>query len=85
MSEIEAYTSGVDSPLTTGEVADFSAGNHDFTIRPRALNCSADGVLVVDMGDLVEQQITVVAGMNPYRVTRIYNAGSDALTVVGMW
>ena len=84
MSKTEAYTTGVEGPLTTGEVADFALTDYTFIDRPRALNCSAAGVLVVDLGDLVEEAITVTAGINPYRVTKIYTAGSDALTVVGM-
>lgn len=78
-------TYGDSSPLASGEVADFSAVNYNFTVVPRALNCSAAGVLRVDMGALVDQPITVVAGINPYRVTRIYNAGSAAITVIGMF
>ena len=84
-SHFEADRSGVSAPLANGEVAVFAAVDHDFAVRPRALNCSAAGVLVVDMGDLTGQAIAVVAGLNPYRVTRIYNAGSTAMTVVGMW
>ena len=75
----------MDDPLETGQLANFSAGNYNFPIRPRALNCSAAGVLRVDMGALTNQAITVVAGLNPYRVTRIYNSGSTVMTVVGMW
>jgi hypothetical protein len=75
----------LESPLTTGQLANFSSGNYDFPILPRALNCSAAGTLVVDMGSLTNQAIAVVAGLNPYRVTRIYNSGSTAMAVVGMW
>ena len=71
-------------PLANGELADFGAGAHTFANLPRALNCSAEGSLVVDMGTLEEQAIHVVAGLNPYRVSKIY-ASSDAITVVGMW
>jgi hypothetical protein len=75
----------LESPLTSGEAADFSAADYTFEQLPRALNCSAEGTLVVDMGALVQESIHVVAGLNPYRVHKIYNSGSTAMTVVGMW
>ena len=86
MGDKFGFTSaGLESPLESGELADYSAGDHAFTMTPRALNCSAAGSLSVDMGDLTAQAIYVVAGLNPYRVTKIYNSGSTAMTVIGMW
>lgn len=84
------FRKGLDSPLTTGEVAAYSSvtsppTDHEFATLPRALNCSAAGVLKVDLGALTNQSITVVAGLNPYRVSKIYHTGSAAMTVVGMW
>ena len=72
-------------PGSRAEVADYSAGNHNFSFTPRYLKCSDDGVLKVDMekgGTNIS--LPVVAGVNPERVTRIYNTGSDVMTVVGI-
>jgi hypothetical protein len=80
-----AYFKRMDDPLDSGEVVDYGSEDHVFTQVPRALNCSAAGTLVVDMSGLTAQAIYVVAGLNPYRVTKIYSSGSDAMTVVGMW
>jgi hypothetical protein len=76
---------GISDVFTHAEVADYSAGNYDFTDTPRGLNCSLDGTIKVDMlGEGTDIALYVVAGFNPYRITRIYNEGSDAMTVVGL-
>ena len=79
------YSSGLTGPGTKGEVADYSADNHDFTFVPRYLKCSASGILKVDMlGGGTDISLPVVPGVNPERVTRIYNSGSTAMTVTGL-
>ena len=82
------YKPGLDSPLSKAEVASsLSAspqGDHTFASLPRAINCSAEGTLVVDMGGATGISIHVVAGLNPYRVSKIYLSGSTVMTVVGM-
>jgi hypothetical protein len=79
------YSSGLTGPGTKGEVADYSAGDHEFTFVPRYLKCSASGILQVDLvrgGTNIP--LPVVPGVNPERVTRIYNVGSTAMTVTGL-
>lgn len=72
-------------PGTEAETADYSAGNYDFVKTPRYIKCSASGTLVVDLlGGGTQIELPVIAGVNPERVTRIYQAGSDAMTVVGI-
>jgi len=75
----------LDSTYNSAEEADYSAGDYTFLEVPRALNCSADGVLQVDMqGTGTDVPLYVVAGLNPYRVTKIYETGSAVMTVVGL-
>lgn len=83
-NKFKRYMASMTGPLQNAEEADFSAADYEFQILPRALNCDADGTLVVDMGGETVT-IYVVAGLNPYRVEKIYASGSDAITVVGMW
>lgn len=74
------------SPLVNGETASFSSTDYSFIKLPRALNCSTAGTLRVNMGsNLISQSIYVVAGLNPYRVSKIYSSGSTAMDVVGMY
>lgn len=69
-----------------GEVADYSAGDHTFSTVPRYLKCSASGILKVDLlGAGTNISLPVVPGVNPERVTKIYNSGSTAMTVTGLW
>jgi hypothetical protein len=73
------------TPGTRGEVADYSAGNYTFTFVPRYLKCSASGILKVDMlNGGTNISLPVVPGVNPERVTKIYNSGSTAMTVTGL-
>jgi hypothetical protein len=79
------YSSGLTGPGTKGEVANYSSGDHTFTFVPRYLKCSASGILRVDLvrgGTNVT--LPVVPGVNPERVTKIYNSGSTAMTVIGL-
>jgi hypothetical protein len=79
------YSSGLTGPGSKGEVADYSSGNHTFSFVPRYIKCSASGILKVDLlrgGTNIS--LPVVPGVNPERVSRIYNVGSTAMTVVGI-
>jgi len=79
------YSSGLSGPGSKGEVADYSAGDHEFTFVPRYLKCSASGILKVDLlrgGTNIS--LPVVPGVNPERVTKIYETGSTVMTVVGI-
>jgi hypothetical protein len=79
------YSSGLSGPGSKGEVADYSADDHEFTFVPRYLKCSASGILKVDLlrgGTNIS--LPVVPGVNPERVTKIYNVGSTAMTVTGL-
>jgi hypothetical protein len=77
---------GLTGPGTYAEVADYSSGDHTFSTFPRYLKCSASGVLKVDMLDGgVNVSLPVVPGVNPERVKKIYNSGSTAMTVTGLW
>lgn len=79
------HSGGVTGPGTRGEVADYSSGNHTFSFVPRYLKCSASGILKVDLLDGgTNIDLPVVPGVNPERVTRIYNSGSAAMTVTGI-
>jgi hypothetical protein len=79
------HSSGVTGPGVRGEVANYSAGNHTFSFTPRYLKCSASGILKVDLlGGGTNIDLPVVPGVNPERVTRIYNSGSTAMTVTGL-
>lgn len=70
-------------PLSAAEVADFSASDHVFELPISALNCAEAGTLRVDTLSNTDVPLYVTAGLNPYAVTRIRNAGSDAIGVVG--
>lgn len=87
MSDLFANSKGgMSGPGTNAEVADYSADDHDFTHTTRYLKCSASGILKVDMaGGGTNISLPVVPGVNPERVTRIYNSGSTAMTVTGLW
>jgi hypothetical protein len=79
------YSSGLTGPGSKGEVADYSSGNHTFSFVPRYIKCSASGILKVDLlrgGTNIS--LPVVPGVNPERVSKIYNVGSTAMTVVGI-
>jgi hypothetical protein len=79
------YSTGLTGPGTKGEVANYSSGDHTFTFVPRYLKCSASGILRVDLvrgGTNIS--LPVVPGVNPERVTRIYNVGSTQMTVTGL-
>jgi hypothetical protein len=79
------YSSGLTGPGTKGEVANYSSGDHTFTFVPRYLKCSASGILKVDLvrgGTNIS--LPVVPGVNPERVSKIYNVGSTQMTVTGL-
>jgi len=82
------YNVGLESPLSKAEVATSLTASpqadHTFATLPRAINCSAEGTLVVDMGGATGISIHVVAGLNPYRISKVYLSGSTVMTVVGM-
>ena len=72
-------------PGTRGEEADYSASDYTFTDTPRYIKCSAVGILKVDLLDGgTGVDLPVVPGVNPERITKIYNAGSTAMTVIGL-
>jgi hypothetical protein len=72
-------------PGVAGEQADYSAGDYTFTNEPRYIKCSALGILKVDLLDGgIGVDLPVVPGVNPERVTKIYNVGSDSMTVLGL-
>jgi hypothetical protein len=72
-------------PGVAGEQADYSAGDYTFTNEPRYIKCSALGILKVDLLDGgTGVDLPVVPGVNPERVTKIYNVGSDSMTVLGL-
>jgi hypothetical protein len=76
---IEDQRSGVEV-----EVADFSSTDYEFAQPVRYFKCSAGGVLRVDLvGGQEDVDILVTAGINPESITKIYNSGSDAITVHG--
>jgi hypothetical protein len=79
------YSTGLTGPGTKGEVANYSSGDHTFTFVPRYLKCSASGILKVDLvrgGTNIS--LPVVPGVNPERVSKIYNVGSTQMTVTGL-
>jgi hypothetical protein len=79
------YSTGLTGPGTKGEVANYSSGDHTFTFVPRYLKCSASGILKVDLvrgGTNIS--LPVVPGVNPERVSKIYNVGSTQITVTGL-
>lgn len=77
---------GLTAPGTYAEVADYSSGDHTFSTFPRYLKCSASGILKVDMLDGgTNVSLPVIPGVNPERVTKIYNVGSTQMTVTGIW
>ena len=79
------YKGGLTGPGTKGEEADYSATDHTFAVTPRYLKCSGSGVLQVDLLEGgTNIALPVVPGVNPERVTKIYNSGSTAMTVTGI-
>lgn len=80
LTNLSSLTSGVDA-----EVADYSAGDFTFSSVPRYIKVDAVGVLVVDMlGVGTAITLPVVIGANYERITKIYQSGSDVMTVVGI-
>lgn len=59
----------------------------DLTTVTRALICDAAGTVTVDMlGTGTNIALPVVAGVNPYRVTRVYSTGTTGPSViVAVW
>ena len=83
--DFQNYVPGLESPGVEVERADFSTSDHTFASTPRAIFCSADGSLKVDTPKVTGATIQVSKGINSFRVTKIYQVGSDALTVDGWW
>jgi hypothetical protein len=76
---IEEQRSGVEV-----EVADFSSTDYEFSQPVRYFKCSEGGILRVDLaGGQTDVDILVTTGLNPEKITKIYNSGSDAITVHG--
>lgn len=77
---------GMSGPGTNAEEADYSVSDHTFTHTTRYLKCSGSGILKVDMAGVgTNISLPVVPGVNPERVTKIYNVGSTSMTVTGLW
>ena len=58
----------------------------DLTTAARALLLSAAGTVTVDMvGTGSNIALPLQAGINPVRVTRVYDTGTDSLTIVALW
>ena len=70
----------------SAEVADFSSTDHTFVNVPTALSCSAVGTLRVDFLNAgTNVPVYVLPGENKMRVTKIYNTGSDSISVTGLY
>jgi hypothetical protein len=84
-TEYKAVPQTSAGPALNYELANFSVTDHTFDNPTRGLNCSADGFLKVD-GPGLGTGVTVAVnfGTNPLAVTKIYNVGSDAITVLGL-
>lgn len=58
----------------------------DLPNTPRALICGSAGTVTVDMDGMGSNiAIPVVAGPNPYIVTRVYATGTDVGTIIAVW
>lgn len=80
------YRTGLESSFSNLEAADFSATDFTFSTVPRGLICATFGSIKVDtLGGNIGVTVSVQPGVNPIRVTKIYNVGSDAVSVVGGW
>jgi len=70
----------------SAEEADFVSGDHTFVNVPTALSCSAAGTLYVDFLNTGSNvPVYVLPGENKMRVTKIYNTGSDSISVTGLY
>ena len=70
----------------SAEEADFSSTDHTFVNVPTALSCSATGTLRVDFLNAgTNVPVYVLPGENKMRVTKIYNTGSDSISVTGLY
>lgn len=79
-TNLSSLTPGVDA-----EVADYSAGDYTFASAPRYIKVDSVGILRVDMlGTGTAIDLPVVIGANYERITKIYQSGSDVMTVVGI-
>lgn len=78
---------GLVGPGENIEVANYASGNYDFVAEPRFIVSSGTGILKVDTaGGQTNVSLPVVPGVNPVRITRVYQSGSTAgLTIVGVW
>jgi hypothetical protein len=81
-----SYSKRLESPLDSIELVtgSYSTDGYVFNQIPRAINCSSEGTIIVQMANLVTASLYVNAGLNPYRVHEIYS-GSSAGTIVGLY
>lgn len=81
--EFDNYVPGLESPGELVERSTHTAADFTFTKVTRGITCSAAGTLTVDTPRNTNVAIQVFAGWNPCRIVKIYDTGSDAITVDG--
>lgn len=82
--KINPLTNGL-QPGVEAEQANYSSTDYTFTKVPRYIKCSALGILKVDfLNGGTGILLPVVPGVNPERITKIYNDTSEQMTVVGI-
>jgi hypothetical protein len=81
-----SYSKRLESPLDSIELVPvgYTSSGYLFQQTPRAINCSSEGTIIVEMANSVTASLYVNAGLNPYRVQQIYS-GSSAGTIVGLY
>ena len=82
----EGHLPRLESPLNSIELVtgSYATDGYIFNQTPRAINCSAEGTLIVRLANSVTASLFVTPGLNPYRVEQIYS-GSSAGTIVGLY
>jgi hypothetical protein len=77
---------GLDSPASYGETVDIGGGDHDFTKTTRALYVGVAGNVKVDFasGGTAITLTALANGWHPIRITKVYQTGTTATSMVGV-
>jgi hypothetical protein len=79
-----AFTAGLESPAEHA-VAVSPHDTNDLATTPRALYIGTQGDVKVDMAGSGAVTFVAVSGLLPVRVTKVYDTGTDADDIVGIW
>jgi len=80
-----SFGASIDAPASSAAVVTPNDST-DLETSSRSLLLSAAGTVTVDMVDVgTNIPLPLQAGWNPVRVSRVYETGTDSLTIVAVW